>query len=93
MNNIKPKAIFSGHDHKVGFYKISKNICHNWKSGILHWEFCFQAKYRMYKTGMFSTEEYVLPTCSYRMGSIHMGIGVAILGIYFLLSMVAVLTT
>ncbi|XP_046850422.1 metallophosphoesterase 1 homolog isoform X2 [Xenia sp. Carnegie-2017] len=53
MNNIKPKAIFSGHDHK--------------------------AKYRMYKTGIFSTEEYVQPTCSYRMGSIHMGIGVVIL--------------
>ena len=40
----------------------------------------FQAKYRMYKYGGFSTEEHVVPTCSYRMGTTDMGIGVAILG-------------
>lgn len=36
----------------------------------------------MYKVGSFSTEEHVVPTCSYRMGTIDMGFGVAILGEY-----------
>lgn len=54
LNNINPRVIFTGHDHKP--------------------------KYRMYKVGSFSTEEHVVPTCSYRMGTIDMGFGVAMLG-------------
>ena len=41
-----------------------------------------QAKYKVYKSDRFSTEEHVVPTCSYRMGTLDMGFGVAILSKY-----------
>ena len=46
--------------------------------------FDIQAKYKVYKSDRFSTEEHVLPTCSYRMGTMDMGFGVAILSKYWL---------
>ncbi|XP_028406418.1 LOW QUALITY PROTEIN: metallophosphoesterase 1 homolog [Dendronephthya gigantea] len=39
-----------------------------------------KAKYRIYKLPSFTTEEHVVPTCSYRMGTSDIGIGIAILG-------------
>lgn len=79
MTQIRPHVIFTGHDHKSVHITADKDTGEERLAEMLPpgagpiWQYQLNA-------GL--VHEFMVPTCSYRMGAVDMGYGAAIIGTF-----------